>query len=664
MKVQGNLDLQLNQLQQTIVESGVTLTSESADAQEQVGRLFQDAGVIKYVGAGGKIETITNQSDNDNFLSNLQSSAGAANIGFDPTGLPILSGSKVQDAIASIVNELDAFTGSAKVKVDAIKKIETEDGVMGASVTCTSDIANFIAANAGSHESIFIMSADFDNKKFVYELAKYKADAGYTATKDAWITAQGSALDGKTDQEKADAYDVSAQCKADVKTFIGNKPEDSYGDKNYLVAKTGTVQDGLKGVRDFAFEGIVDVNEYVGSVATQMATVQGIATNNTTAINNLSTQVSGDMGAMTLQNLYEQTLKTDHSYSDTDLDDKTKKGMASIKLKPGKAFEIADDDTTGGDKRYFRVDPVSDEAGKGRVHIFGELFVEGSTVKIDSTINDAENWSVTPKVNSTVPAISVTPEGASIDQSALLIKVANAGDAKLEVTATGLTKIADLLAANLVLGTDPAGDDVATLLSGLRSDMGLAEVDINTNKSGVATNLASLSTQNGLITGLRTDTDKNSGDIANNIADIAQQKIDLEGTINSKETSITQAFQSGDAAERALYEAADTALGVRIDNLAATAGKRHTYSSYGQTMADKSVHTVEFNSVGSLQDQDFASITVMQRTELENASSPMEVIIPQSIEFSGLKKVGETASTRKVVVKFSKEMDCAINLVA
>lgn len=102
---------------------------------------------------------------------------------------------------------------------------------------------------------------------------------------------------------------------------------------------------------------------------------------------------------------------------------------ANIQLATGKDFKILDDTDANV---YFQVD-----AETGAVTITGDLNVMGTTTTVESTVNDADHWAITPGAAATV-ALAIEPDALVTPTADLInVKIANGGAAVFQVTADG-----------------------------------------------------------------------------------------------------------------------------------------------------------------------------------------------------------------------------------
>jgi hypothetical protein len=91
-------------------------------------------------------------------------------------------------------------------------------------------------------------------------------------------------------------------------------------------------------------------------------------------------------------------------------------GKTVLRLTSGKDFKIVDSINT----HFFSIDSET-----GAVNITGDLFVNGNTVKIDTTIQDSDHWVVSPASGSTI-ALDINPDpGVSMITDLVAVRAFN-----------------------------------------------------------------------------------------------------------------------------------------------------------------------------------------------------------------------------------------------
>lgn len=147
----------------------------------------------------------------------------------------------------------------------------------------------------------------------------------------------------------------------------------------------------------------------------------------------------GDLGLLNFQTSYDNS---------SDID-----GNASVVLSAGKDFIIKDaDDITA----FFKVDSVT-----GAVTIAGDLIVSGTRTVVETSIIDADHYSLTPRSPNTV-ALSIVPDaGVTLLAPILDIRASHNGPAVFVLSNIGeltlsenLTVSADVNVTGLINGVD------------------------------------------------------------------------------------------------------------------------------------------------------------------------------------------------------------------
>lgn len=153
---------------------------------------------------------------------------------------------------------------------------------------------------------------------------------------------------------------------------------------------------------------------------------------------------------------------------------------AVIKLTTGKDFAILDD---SDNSIFFRVD-----AETGKITITGDLEVLGSSTIIETVINDADHWKITPSTG-VVSALVVEPESGITPLVDLVVFRSEYAEAvpAFKIASTGNTTIRSLnVANNLTVAGTINGYDLSAIVNVLTNHVtSSSSVKHNANEIGV-----------------------------------------------------------------------------------------------------------------------------------------------------------------------------------
>lgn len=151
-------------------------------------------------------------------------------------------------------------------------------------------------------------------------------------------------------------------------------------------------------------------------------------------------------------------------------------GDASIKLLPGRDLVVYDDTNNS---IFFKIDSET-----GKITITGDLEVAGSSVVVDSTIQDADHWRISP-VSAITTALKIEPEFNSPIVDLVSIKNVVGGPIIFKIDKDGNTYLSDLFVLN---DTTISGD---IIISGLVDGVDISTLD--TTVSSLSSTVLTLS---------------------------------------------------------------------------------------------------------------------------------------------------------------------------